>query len=165
MNKRNRKSVLYTVTEFEKELAKEFWFMERNKDSVKGNVISNLYDAFGCECESGWHELIRGMCADIVSAYEKMCLPIDIRISEIRSVHGRLHVDYSLPKNSLARTNGDDMFISDGNSQLDKIINSVRLKSEHTCEKCGADGKMRYNDEDMLKNKVLCDNCNKVTNT
>ena len=43
---------------FEKQLQSDFPFMQQNRDKKERNI----YRRWGCECSSGWFELIYELC-------------------------------------------------------------------------------------------------------
>ena len=79
--------------ELEMKLAEEFAFLRRAETRQEGR-IENLFQAFGYECGDGWYELLRGLCGQIVSAYEEAGQPVDIVIDQIKEKFGTLRFYY-----------------------------------------------------------------------
>jgi hypothetical protein len=125
-------------TEFlEDKLGAEFAFMRVREGG------GEPYDNSGCECGDGWYNLLREMCLKITKAYADSSKPVDIRITQIKQKFGTLRVYYHINDEAMEEV-------------VSKLVREYVDKSEHICELCGTEGKMRTT-EAMLS--VLCDKC------
>jgi hypothetical protein len=133
-------------TELEQKLAAEFPFMLPKRDSNQNGYIDDLYTEFGCECGDGWYEVIRGLCRDIVNAYEEVGIAIEFQVEQIKEKYGSLRFYFGNYPHELS----DKLF---------EIVGKWEHKSEETCEVCGEQGKLRTNRPWI---RTLCDKCNQV---
>ena len=134
------------TTKLEMKLAEEFSFLRRTEAQQEGR-IENLFQAFGYECGDGWYELLRGLCGEIVSAYEEAGQPVDIVIDQIKEKFGtlRFYYHFASPKEKPFRR------------QIKDIVDKWEERSEETCENCGKPGTLRT---DRYWIQTLCDDCN-----
>ena len=84
------------------------------------------------ECDSGWYELLRQLCAEITEIYNKNGLETDIEILQIKEKYGTLRFYYHIPSNDCAI-----------NNTIFETVKKWEEKSEEICESCGADGVLR----------------------
>ena len=78
---------------FEKQLQSDFPFMQQNRDKKERNI----YRKWGCECSSGWFELIYELCQRITNRYAEEGIPaneIDLEILQIKEKFGTLRFYY-----------------------------------------------------------------------
>lgn len=156
--------------ELELKLAEEFPFMRlwKNVDEQRkdDSHISQLYDAFYCDVDDGWYELIRGLCRDITTAYEKAGLPVDIVIDQVKEKFGTLRFYYHLGVHSPV-INALDLIedgssigamprVSDLQEEIEQIVEKWEEESGNVCEKCGSAGELR---DDLSWIQTLCDSC------
>lgn len=66
--------------EFELKLQEDYTFMKQNR--VDGE--RNSYRRWGCECSSGWYNLIHSLCQEITEKYAEYQLPVDIVVLQIK---------------------------------------------------------------------------------
>lgn len=157
-------------------LQKDYPFMEQDS-----NDEHNLYKKWGFECGGGWYGLLRECCESIVARYAEDGIDIDdidFEPAQIKEKYGTLRFYYGYTDapcgiaafDNLAtgesirfepKAEGD---IDDAKAKLRQDIRSiVRIaeeKSKHTCEVCGAEGKLR-NDSDVGIHwvRTLCNAC------
>ncbi len=55
----------------------------------------NIYRKWGCECSSGWYQLIHDLCQEITDRYAVDEAPVDIVIQQIKEKFASLRVYYS----------------------------------------------------------------------
>lgn len=152
--------------ELEMKLAEEFAFLRRAETRQEGR-IENLFQAFGYECGDGWYELLRGLCGQIVSAYEEAGQPVDIVIDQIKEKFGTLRFYYHfgdqdpgisaidfLGVGSLRISRGDTPLCG----KIAGIVAKWEDKSATVCEKCGRPGQLR---KDRPWIRTLCDSCSR----
>ena len=87
---------------------------------------------FGCECGDGWYKLIDGACKELSELDE------DIEFMQIKEKFGSLR-----------------LYIAMGTDKAWSITEKYETLSEHTCENCGQDGKVRVGGWI----RCLCDEC------
>ena len=143
--------------ELEKQLADEFPFMRPRKSYEEQKAegrISDLYSAFGCECSSGWYELLRSLCAEITEVYRKHDQPIDIIVDQVKEKWGTLRFYYHFDRigNRSIRLEPYEIEIQ---SEIAAIVRKWEEKSAEVCEYCGAPGSLRKD----RRVSTLCDNC------
>lgn len=158
-------------------LQREYPFMQQDSNSDG----SNIYKKYGFECGSGWSGLLKDLCEAIVARYAEDGIEkedIDFVPAQIKEKFGTLRFYYGYKDapcgiaafDNLAtgqsirfepRSNVD---IDDTKAKLRQdiraIVRRVEEKSSHTCEMCGAEGKLR-NDSDIGIHwvRTLCDSC------
>lgn len=157
-------------------LQKEFPFMKQDQ-----NADHNIYKKWGFECSAGWYELLRECCEAIVARYAEDGIEIgdiDFEPVQIKEKFGTLRIYYGYSDapcgiaafDNIAtgesirfepHTEGD---ISDEKKRLRKdirsIVSAAEEKSKHTCEVCGADGKLRDDSNvGIYWIRTLCDSC------
>ncbi len=145
--------------ELEMKLADEFTFMRRDTSTdiqnliEKPELLGNLYEAFGCECDDGWYELIREFCVAVTEKYQQFGMPVDIVIHQLKEKYGTLQVYYDY--------NSEQYGVVVGNlrNEIQQLVEAYELKSEAVCERCGKDGILR---DDLSWMQVLCDECNGI---
>lgn len=116
----------------ERALAKEFLFMQAAPDTAFW---------YGVECGDGWYPLLREMCGEIVSAYERAGGPVDIVVEQVKEKYGQLHV-YFCAKDSVI-----EALIRD-------IVERYEDKSARVCEVCSGAGRLRA---DLGYIRTLCE--------
>jgi hypothetical protein len=124
--------------EFEQKLMNEFPWMEDRS----WRTGEKLGKPISIECGDGWSQLIYDLCKELQITYEKM------------SKEDQDNFYATQIKEKLA---GLRFYISIYNDEISNAIDKAERKSHHTCEKCGAEGKLR-NDGWLV---ILCDNCHK----
>ncbi len=159
--------------EFELDLQNKFPFMKRNiKDE---STIHNTYQAWGCECSSGWYELIRELCQRITNRYATEGISandIDLKVLQIKEKFATLRfyytfegAPYSLQAIDFLGTaslrfdpqhNGDTEFLKILRHDISELVRGYEKWSAHLCEYCGKRGTMR---KDLSWKKTLCDDC------
>jgi len=154
--------------ELELKLAEEFPFMRQNADEQRKDdgSISQLHDAFGLDVSDGWYEVIRGLCRDITTAYEKAGLPVDIVIDEVKEKFGTLRFYYHLGEHNPVINAVDSIDdgssigampgVSDLQKEIEEIVDKWEEESGNVCEKCGSAGELR---DDLSWVLTLCDSC------
>ena len=119
--------------EHEQQLIKKYpsLFMDYAKDPTE----SLMY--FGCECGSGWYELLDRTCAKLVE--QAKLENIDVSFSQVKEKFGALRI-----------------YLSNGSDALWKILSDAEHESESICEWCGAPGSL-----DVLNrwHATLCPSC------
>lgn len=153
--------------ELEEALEAEFPFMRRRKsyeDQKAEGRISDLYGAWGCECNSGWYELLRSLCTEITAVYQKHGQPIDIIIVQIKEKWGLLRYYYAFEWHPQALhafdcIGGGSVRFRQGATELQReiaaIVRKWEEKSADVCEYCGAPGSLRKG----RRVATLCDTC------
>ena len=139
------------------------WLKEENADAYDDRYT--VYETWGCEMGDGWYEVIRGLCSDITTAYEKAGLPVDIIVRQVKEKFGCLRFYYSIKgqKNvaltidkfdgpSSRKMPGD----SDFHNEIAEIVRKWENKASTVCISCGADGELR---KDISYILTLCDSC------
>lgn len=98
--------------------------------------------AFGCECNDGWYDLIKGVCQAITQHQEYLAgegAPFsDFAFSQIKEKYGGLR---------LYHYGGDDF--------IEGVIDLAERLSYSICERCGNKGKP--NDSGWIT--TLCEGC------
>ena len=104
-------------------------------------LIYDHFDFVQCslECGTGWYEIIYKMCVEIDDLYFKRDCNIDVTILQIKEKYGALRVS----DNKL-------------DAEIGFIVSKYEELSKHTCEICGAEGKL-INDGYWIK--VRCEDC------
>jgi hypothetical protein len=120
--------------ELEDKLAAEFPFMHRQAG------LEGLYGELGCEFDDGWFEVIRGLCSDIVAAYEKAGMPIDFTVSQAKEKFGELRFYYSIGNDAFRIKPASDSTVY---TELRCIVEKWQDISATICIKCGAPGVIR----------------------
>ncbi len=169
---------MVSVDKWKLVLQKDFPFMEQDP-----NDEHNIYRKYGFECDRGWYQLLRECCEKIVQRYAEDGIEIDdidFVPAQIKEKFGTLRFYYGYTDapcgiaafDNLAtgesirfepKADGD---IDDAKAKLRQDIRSIvrtaEEKSKHTCEVCGAEGKLR-NDSDVGIHwvRTLCDSCHK----
>jgi len=88
-------------------------------------VTENLM-SFGCECSDGWFRLINTACSLIASHQtNQRPQPPDFLFTQIKEKYGTLR-----------------MYSDGGDDYTDGVISMAEAMSGHTCELCGAPGKL-----------------------
>ena len=127
--------------ELELELAKDFPFM-RSRESITSQHEEE-YEAFYMDCGDGWYNVLRGLCQEIQDAYCERGLEVDFLPTQIKEKFGGLRIYY-------------DGAHKDMHDIVYNIVDKWTDVSYQTCEKCGAQGKVR---EDRSWLQTLCDQC------
>jgi hypothetical protein len=91
---------------------------------------------FGCECLDGWYQLIDGACKELNALGE------DCRFIQIKEKFGTLR-----------------LYLDSATIRAWNIVSKYEKLSEHMCEVCGQDGKIRGGG--WLK--CLCEDCHAKT--
>ena len=156
--------------ELELKLQEDFPFMKQNR--VRGE--RNAYKRFGCECKSGWYNLIHDLCQEITEKYTEHQLPVDIVVLQVKEKFATLRFYYEYEDTPCALQAFD--FIGNGKSirfnsdnleeepkqrlrkEIAAIVRKYEKKSASVCEICGMDNAERRN---MSKYYVrtVCNKC------
>lgn len=157
--------------DFEKQLQSNFLFMLQNQDKEERNI----YRRWGCECSSGWFELIHELCQRITNRYAEEGISaneIDLEVFQIKEKFGTLRFYYSFKGVScglqaidfLGSTSfrfepqncEDDEAKKKLRHDISELVRGYEKWSAHICEYCGKKGTLRM---DMPWKKTLCDDC------
>ena len=168
---------LKSVEKWEMLLQRDFPFMRHDSDSDG----SNIYRKWGFECGGGWYKLLRACCESIVKRYAEDGIgieKIDFEPAQIKEKFGTLRFYYSFTDAPCGIAAFDNLatgesirFEPKSNAEIDDakaklrhdiraIVRAAEEESSHTCEICGAEGKLR-NDSDLGIHwvRTLCDSC------
>ena len=156
---------------FEKQLQSDFPFMQQNRDKKERNI----YRRWGCECSSGWFELIYELCQRITNRYAEDGIPaneIDLEILQIKEKFGTLRFYYKFKGVSgglqaidflgAASLRFEPQNCEDNEAKkklrhdISELVRGYEKWSAHICEYCGERGVFRM---DMPWKKTLCDDC------
>lgn len=153
--------------ELQLKLAEEFPFMQRKKSLQEQKAeggISDLYGAFGCDVGDGWYDLLRGLCEEIMAAYQKAGEPVNLVVDQVKEKFGTLRFYYHFegqPQalHALDLLGGPSFRFRQEKTSLQKEIADAVRKAEKrsgtVCEKCGGPGTLR----DGPWILTLCDEC------
>ena len=72
------------------QLAKDFLFMYPNFSDEYSS-----YTVYGCECNDGWYQLLRGLCTEIAKEFTNYSIESTIRVSQIKEKFGYLRVHFN----------------------------------------------------------------------
>jgi hypothetical protein len=144
------------------------WLRAREEAEESGQVDFrnfNSYEQYGCDCNDGWYEVIRGLCRDIADAYAERGLEPDVVPEQIKEKFGTLRFYYSLSSTGESPLvldflgSGDSLTFSPNQSEMGKVVREIVNKwqkaSAQTCEFCGVAGELR----DLLWIRTLCEEC------
>lgn len=168
---------LKSVGKWEMLLQRDYPFMQQDSDSDG----TNIYRKWGVECDAGWTGLLRECCEAIVARYAEDGIEkedIDFIPTQIKEKFGTLRFYYGYTDAPCGIAAFDNLatgesirFEPKANTDIDdatakrrqdirSIVRAAEEKSRHTCEKCGAEGKLR-NDSDIGIHwvRTLCDSC------
>lgn len=157
--------------DLELKLQEEFAFMKQNHVPEE----RGLYRRWGCECSSGWYDIIYDCCRQIADRYEKEGIEVDFEPTQIKEKWGTLRFYYGY-KDAPCGIAAID-FIGSGESlrlgpdpdkdspkrilreDIAAIVSAAEERSKTTCEWCGdtQSASLRTN----LGGRVLtlCDSC------
>lgn len=155
--------------ELELKLQKKFPFMKQNR--VDGE--RNIYKRWGCECGSGWYNLIRDLCQEITEKYAEYQFPVDIVIVQVKEKFAALRFYYEYEDTPCALQALD--FIGGASIRFDPekseeepkqslrneiaaLVRKYEKKSAAVCEICGADNAERRNMSRYYV-KTVCARC------
>ena len=154
--------------ELEMQLERDFPFMKQNRSDNE----KSIYKKWGCECGSGWYNLIHDLCQEITDRYERDNLPVDIVILQVKEKFAvlRFYYEYENAPCPLQAFdfigNGTIRFTPDNDKEdntvkklrkdIAEIVRKYEEKSSSVCEVCGNSGKVR---NDMPWIRTLCQNC------
>ncbi len=169
------KGKVVPLEEWKIKLQEDFPFMEQDPRG------ENLYRRYGFEFAGGWYGLLRECLDAIVARYAEDGIgmeDIDFVPCQLKEKFGTLRLYYGYTDTGCVNAAID--FLNDGLSMrfeseaegeaddakakrrkdIRAIVRTAEQKSECTCEKCGAEGKLR-NDSDVgiYWVKTLCDSC------
>lgn len=155
----------------EEQLQSDFPFMRQNRNEKERNV----YRIWGCECSSGWYDLIHELCQRITNRYAEEGIPaneIDLEVVQIKEKFGKLRFYYSFEGISCGlqaidflgwaslrfepQSDEDDEKKKKLRHDIAKLVRSYEKLSANICEYCGKTGTIRM---DMPWVKTLCDDC------
>lgn len=154
--------------ELEERLVEEFPFMRKAhslEEQEKQGGIFDLYGAFGCECGSGWYDLLRGLCGELSGVYHREGIPVDIIMDQVKQKWGglRFYYHHSGQKPHIQAID----FMGNGGlrfraadpplyREISEIVAKWEKYSYQVCEWCGAPGILR---EDLRWVRTLCGKC------
>jgi len=140
-------------SDLENKLAKDFSFMRWQRVGADGEdaSVTNTYVAFGCEVGDGWYVLLHDLCEQIQETYKRYGAEVDIVIDQVKEKYGGLRFYYHR-EGRLTDEIADEMV----SQRLEDIVQQYEDRSEHICEDCGKEGRLR---EDLSWILTLCDNC------
>lgn len=137
-----------------------------------------IYHRYGCECCTGWFELIHELCQRITNRYAEEGIPpneINLEVLQIKEKFGTLRFYYRFNGvscglettdffggNSLQselQNYEDDEAMKKLRNDISKLVRGYEKWSAHICEYCGKRGTIRM---DMPWIKTLCDDCYNV---
>ena len=120
--------------ELELQLQSRYPFM-----TIKGSYCGYqpVRSPMDCQCGDGWYQIIDDLCAGIMQTLTIQQVT-DLYIDQIKEKFGELRFYYSGIHHDL----------------IDNLIDEAILKSKHTCEICGKEGKLR---PDRGWVQTLCD--------
>lgn len=152
--------------ELEEQLANEFPFMKRGKsyeEQKKNGYIYDLFDAYGCEFGDGWYEVLSGLCNEVMWAFEREGLPVDIVVDRVKEKFGKLRFYYHFVNpeiKSIDPLYDGGLQAKSGRSELHRDVKNIVRKWEDAsmtvCESCGACGVLR---RDLRWVQTLCEQC------
>lgn len=116
--------------ELENALAEEFPFMRWVPED--GGRWIGIF----CECEDGWYPLIREMCREIATSFEKTGAPADIVVEQVKQKYGELR-----------------FYFRSNNPLIQTIVDKYEDRSGEVCEVCGQPGCLR---PDLFWTQTLC---------
>lgn len=165
-----------SVDKWKQLLQKDFPFLEQDP-----NDDHNIYKKFGFECSGGWYHLLWECCEAIVARYAEEGIEIDnidFVPVQIKEKFGTLRFYYGYTDAPCGITAFDNLasgesirFEPETNGGIDdakaklrqdirSIVSTAEEKSKHTCEMCGAEGKLRNDSEVGIHwVRTLCDSC------
>jgi len=92
----------------------------KNARFFKNKLDNSAYDQYGCQCYSGWEQLILSLSQDIINHCDVNSMTVP-RIIQIKQKVNRLVV-----------------YLETANSDILSIIDEYSEKSMRTCEMCAA---------------------------
>ncbi len=171
--------------EWQMKLQEDYPFMwQENPNMQEENFRSypdNVYRYWGCECSSGWYQILRDCCDAIIKRYaEDDIMPDDIDFIplQIKEKFGTLRFYYEFrgAPSGIAAID----FLGDGQSirfeagiddvdektqrlrhDISTIVRKAEKKSKTICELCGSGGASLRNDSEYGIHwvKTLCNSC------
>ena len=150
----------------EAKLQKEFTFMRQTHDPND----SSIYRIYGCECSSGWYDLIRDCCRKIADKYAESGVQVDFVPQQIKEKFGTLRFYYDYEDAPVAihaidnlggssirfrpADNGETDEKTALRHRIEEIVHDAEIKSASVCEFCGEQASLR---RDLPWIKTLCD--------
>lgn len=125
--------------ELQKKLFEAFPYLYREKDLP----MTQTCMCWGIECGDGWFDLLWQLSLDIQAELDKPgneAIKEQFAVSQVKEKFGTLR-----------------FYISGGNSNIDKLVNSAEKRSGNTCEKCGSPGFVRGHGWLVVE----CDKCHR----
>lgn len=117
--------------ELELKLQEEFPFMKQNHVPEE----KNSYKKWGCQCDSGWFDIIYDCCRQITERYAQDGVQIDFQPEQIREKFGTLRFDYMYTDAS--GENITEEAKKALREDIAVIVRAAEKRSETTCELCG----------------------------
>jgi hypothetical protein len=177
--KKNFRGEMISLENWEIKLQEDFPFMEQDPEDDH-----NIYGKWGFECSGGWYRLLRECCEAIVARYAEDGIginDIDFEPAQIKEKFGTLRFYYgyidapcgiaaidiiatgeSIRPEPVAEGDMDDAKAG-RRRDIRAIVRTAEEKSRHTCEICGAEGKLRDDsDKGIYWMKTLCDSCHEI---
>lgn len=130
----------------------EFPFMKR---PISENERNTTYEKWGCECSSGWYQLIYDLCQSIIDRYEEDKMSVEIRVIQIKEKMGSLRFYYDF-EDSPNLVENDNETKKKLRRDIRKIVRNYKELSKTVCELCGAEAVIRM---DMRRKQSLCAEC------
>ena len=164
--------------DLELKLQEEFAFMwQNNVDEEK-----HLYRRWGCECSSGWYDIIHDCCKQIEERYAQDDVEIDFEPAQIKEKWGTLRFYYGYKDSPCGIAAMD--FIESGISirfdpekedyatdsvdasknrmlreDIAKIVRKAEARSKSTCEYCGDTDTAELRTDLGGRVLTLCNSC------
>ena len=117
--------------ELEAALGEEFPFMRREKQDS-----ASAYQSFGIEAGSGWYELIRKLCRELMEACAQAGRENDLVVDQVKEKYGELRFYFHLEGGTVEEN-------APLNHRLYDMIERYEETSKQVCELCGAPGELR----------------------
>lgn len=157
----------------EMKLQKQFPFMLQNRVKEERNA----YRRFGCECGSGWYNLIYELCESITKKYQEYETPIDIVVLQVKQKFATLRFYYKYEDSDsslqvidfladgvslhLSQNDSSDSKKQNLRKDIKNIIRSYEKKSASICEICGGNGERKNISKKYYYVRTVCENCYK----
>ena len=133
--------------ELEAALEEEFPFMRREERNDRSSYL-----LFGIEAGSGWYELIRKLCRELMEACAPAGRANDLVVAQVKEKYGELRFYFHLEGGTVE----ENALL---NHRLYDIIERYEETSKQVCELCGAPGELRELKlvSGMVWYQTLCD--------
>jgi len=104
---------------------------------TKSDFKKGIYGTRHCECDDGWHDIIRGVCETLV----KLNIP-ELRFEQIKEKFGSIR-----------------MYVNIYSKVVEAIVDQATIESLKTCEYCGAKEGVETNSGGTYWIRSLCPTC------